>query len=244
MRENILRLWKDKREKVIFALIFLAGFLLYYKSLSAAFILDDYPSIVDNPVIKHFNFSAIWRHDPSRFLTNLSFAINYAFHGLKIHGWHVVNVFLHCAVAAAVFQTTNIVLQTPKVKSLWNDERRFAVSLITALLFLVHPLQTQAVINAVQRSTLLASLFYFLSLKNYFQGRITDEGKYYCRSVVFAFLGMLSKPLAMTLPLMMIASDIILFGVEKRSSIKAVVTIFTLGIIAIWVPAGFIGIEK
>src|SRR3989338_5037849 len=118
MKEDILTLREDKREKVLFALIFLGGILLYFKSLSAPFILDDYPSIVDNPAIKHFNFLAIWRHDPSRFLTNLTFAANYALHGLKMPGWHIVNVLVHCAAAAAAFQTTNIILQTPKIKPL------------------------------------------------------------------------------------------------------------------------------
>lgn len=237
-------LWKDKREKIFFALIFLAGFLLYGKSLSAPFILDDYPSIVDNPAIKHLDLTALWRRDPSRFLTNFSFAVNYALHGLQTTGWHIVNVLLHCACAAAVFQTTHLILQMPRVKYSRDGDRRWSVSCAAALLFFVHPIQTQAVINIVQRSTLLASLFYFLSVGNYLRGRITNENKYYYLSVVCALLGMLSKPLAMTLPVMIIALDVLLLGIEKKPQLKSIIVVAVLGILAALVPAWFIGIEQ
>lgn len=243
-RENILTLWKDKREKVFFALIFLAGFLLYGKSLSAPFILDDYPSIVDSPAIKHLDVAALWRRDPSRFLTNFSFAVNYALHGLQTTGWHIVNVLLHCSAAAAVFQTTHLILQMPRVKSSWDGGRRLSVSCAAALLFLVHPIQTQAVINIVQRSTLMASLFYFLSVGNYLRGRITNENKYYYFSAACALLGMISKPLAITLPAMIIALDVILFGIEKKPQLKSIIIVAVLGILSAMVPAWLIGIER
>jgi hypothetical protein len=59
----------------------LLGIAIYCPSFQAPFQFDDYFTIIENPSIKSLNnVTWIWRHDPSRFFTYLSFAVNYHFH--------------------------------------------------------------------------------------------------------------------------------------------------------------------
>lgn len=150
------------------ALIFLIGIAIYLPALSASFHLDDSPSIRDNAAIRHLgDLRAIWAFWPTRFCTYLSLAANFHFARLDPLPYHAVNIAIHLLNASLVYFLCRCLFPG-----------RAAVALLSSLVFLCHPLQTQAVTYVVQRATSLASFFYLLSVLCYLKAR---GGSPYCK---------------------------------------------------------------
>ena len=233
----------DKRDAVILALIVFLGFLLYRGSLPADFQYDDYPSIVDNPFIKHLNIAVIWSFDPSRFLTNLTFALNYWVGGLKVFWWHMINVLIHAVNAFLVFRLTMVTFQAPRLQKYFTPTNRFPIALGTAIFFLVHPIQTQSVIYMVQRSTLLAALFCFATVYAYAQGNLTHKKGYYVKAALYSFLGMFTKPLFMIVPIILLMYDLSFFGLQKKFDKKRIITA-ALWTLPLWVIPVLMGQDR
>src|SRR5580692_11574128 len=89
------------------ALVVLAGLVAYHATFSAPFFFDDLPAITDNPSIRDLRALGTVLAPPSaegnavggRPLVNLSFALNYAFGGLDVRGYHAVNLAIHLLAA-------------------------------------------------------------------------------------------------------------------------------------------------
>ena len=84
--------------------IIVLGFVCYSNTFDAQFYFDDQKSIVDNPSIRNLgNIKAIWKFSPIRFITYLSFAINYHFNQLHVFGYHLVNIIIHIITSFLVY---------------------------------------------------------------------------------------------------------------------------------------------
>lgn len=225
-----------KRHFFIFAIILCLGILAFRGSLSASFYFDDYVRIVDNFRIKRFDLQSLWDHDPSRFVTNLSFNLNYLAVRLNLKVWHAVNLFLHVLNAYVVYRLTLLTFQTPVLLSRYakNDQHRLAV--VASLIFLLHPVQTQAAIYLVQRSTLLYSLFYLWTLYLYARARIEGNDKFYAAAIAAAFIGIFTKPSFMTLPLGIALYDFCFFGFSKTRNLKQSAVYFLLALPLLIIP--------
>jgi tetratricopeptide (TPR) repeat protein len=150
-------------------LIALAGALTYWNSLSGAFILDDQVTIVDNHQIREW-----WRlasvlvpesDTPiaGRPLVNLSFAVNYAIGGLSVRGYHVANVAIHVVCALLAFAVVWRTLEWPRVRARLSGHSVDAAFAI-ALVWTVHPLNTEVVDYLTQRTESMLAMFYLLTL--------------------------------------------------------------------------------
>jgi len=153
----------DSRSRGI---IFLAGATIaaaaaavYHDSLSGEFVFDDLPAIVDNPTIRHLWNLGSALSPPAggvtvsgRPLLNLSFAINYAISGTDVWSYHAANLLIHILAALTLF---GIVRRTL---------RNTAIAFAVALIWTVHPLQTESVAYIAQRAESLMALFYLLTL--------------------------------------------------------------------------------
>jgi tetratricopeptide (TPR) repeat protein len=143
-----------------------AGALAYSNSLSGPFIIDDGVTIVDNTHIRQLwplsRALATDRESPvaGRPLVNLSFAINYAIGGLDVGGYHLVNVVLHVLCALLLF---GVVRRTLALPPLHFADRSPPIALATALLWLVHPLNTEAVDYVTERTELMMGACYLLT---------------------------------------------------------------------------------
>lgn len=143
----------------------------YANTFAVPFVFDDIPSIVENPGLRR-----PWppwdllvytgKADigiSGRPLPNITFALNYAYGGLAVGSYHAFNLAIHAAVALALF---GLVRRTLKLS---RFEGRFAsvadaVAFASALVWLVHPLQTKSVTFVVQRIETMAALFFVLTL--------------------------------------------------------------------------------
>lgn len=209
----------------VLALIFILGFLIYGNVLHGEFQFDDKSFIVQNKNIKDISdIPAIWKADrfPSRFLTFLTFAANFHFNGLDTFGYHLVNVLIHLINAFVVFCCARLILSSTNVRAMFDARRAWAVALVTALIFLAHPLQTQAVSYISQRFASVATLFYLLSFYFFVKGRMDSNNRMlFVVSALSAVLAMLSKEISFTLPFMLIMADYCLvLSEEKRKEFK------------------------
>ena len=93
----------------------------------------------------------------------LTSAINYALGGLNVWGYHLANLAVHLLAAWTLFRHHP---PTPPRRSFANDSPLAAtpLALVAATLWVIHPLQTEAVTYIVQRTESLAGLLYLLTL--------------------------------------------------------------------------------
>ena len=149
------------------ALIVLAGAITYANALSGPFVLDDQDTIVLNEQIRQLSpsvvlFPAVELPVAGRPVVNLSFALNYAFGGLDVRGYHVVNVAIHIACALLLFGIVRRTLGLPALRDRFAT-RSADPAVAAALIWMVHPLQTDAVDYVTQRTELMLGLFYLLT---------------------------------------------------------------------------------
>jgi len=164
------------------ALIVLAlmTLLIYSNIYHAPFVFDDAHQIEENTKITDlYNFFSIKQLFEIRPLVEFTFALNYKFGKLNVFGYHLVNVLIHMANGFIVyFLALNIfrLLSYPVKSSNFPDSYISLVALVSALIFVAHPIQTQAVTYTVQRYTSMAAFFYFLSVFSYIRGRCSVQG--------------------------------------------------------------------
>lgn len=202
----------------VFALLVAVGFIIYSSALHGPFVIDDRLYILENPkIIDLVNFLDT---TGSRYLVHLSFALNHALGGFDTFGYHLVNLFIHIMNAFLVWNMVRLTFETPLMKpgaapGAAPGASGF-IALGSALIFISHPVQTQAVSYITQRFTSLAVLFYLLSITFYIRARLSGRGggygAYYWLSLLTAVLSMKAKEISFTLPLVIILYELVFFG--------------------------------
>jgi len=227
-------------------LIILAAFAAYHNSFSGPFVFDDIPAIVDNPSIRHLWPITRVMVPPlstaganGRPMVNLSLAVNYAWGGTSVVGYHVVNLLLHVAVALVLF---GLVLRTLRLPSLggWFEGKARPIALATTLLWTVHPLLTDSVTAVIQRNELIVGFFYLVTL--YGVVRSYDSARksfWYTCAIAACLLGMASKEVMATAPVMVLLYDrAFLSGSFKKSLMQR--RPLYLGLSATWLLLVFL----
>lgn len=199
-----LRLPKAVHVVVLAVLVF----LVYSSNLDGAFIFDD-SRIENNPAlhITELTFDSLARAaleslPKTRPVAHVSFALNYYFHGFETRGYHLVNICIHvlASVVLFLFLKTTLNLLPERRKCGPGTWLAFGAALVWA----VHPLQTQSVTYIIQRMNSMATLFYILALYLYARGRLAREGGVKCflfgAAILASLLALGSKETAATLP--------------------------------------------
>lgn len=204
------------------------GFLIYSNSLHSPFQFDDQVFIAKNDSIKNIdNIKLLWRNTRyrKRIIPFASFSINYHFSKEDVFGYHFVNTIIHIFSALAVWWFSVLMVSFVRADKLKN----FLFGFFVALLFLVHPIQTEAVTYISQRFTLFACLFYLLSSCFYIRARKKMVAKSpslvigvnFLLSFLFGFFGLLSKETVFTLPVVFLLIEVLFF--PNRRKVKVVV---------------------
>jgi len=148
---------------VVIIIITLIGFTIFFNSFHNNFVFDDRPVISENNLIKDLRnapqifTTGYWRGGLGqdlglyRPLTIFSYAINYRFHEFNVVGYHLINIILHILITFLIYLV---------IIELFSN---FMLAIISSLLFLTHPIHTEAVTGLVGRAELLSALFFFLS---------------------------------------------------------------------------------
>ena len=190
------------------ALLLLLPWAVFLPSLSGDFVFDDVPGIVQNPAVQGFEqvgrMVRFW--EPSdvsyRPLRYFSYAVDWVRGGGSPAAFHQTNLLLHGLGAVAFYALLLLVL----------PDRRLAPW--AALLWLVHPLQVEAVAYIAGRKDLLCSLFYFVALLGQLlrlrAGGGTGRALGGAVFLLAALLAFLAKEMALTLPLAAFVLDVLL----------------------------------
>lgn len=193
-------------------LVLLAGFILvaavlaaYANSFSGAMILDDNLIVAASQTKGTFSLDDAM--NSARPVVDVSFALNHAVGGLNPWGYHAVNLTIHILATLALFGLVRRSINLTPATSI-NPRMSVGLAFTAALLWGVHPLQTESVTYIIQRGESMMGLFYLLTL--YCVARIRDSKKpaaWQVAAVSFCALGMASKPVMVTAPIAAILYD-------------------------------------
>ena len=180
----------DTNDKVkcrnVFILLVLLILPIYSNTFHASFQFDDKPNILDNERLHltELSPSSLWdtffakggKVGFFRPLSSLSLALNWYAGQENTFGYHLVNIAIHILTAFILFLTISYLLQTPNLKTHYKKEDVYFISLLSAVLWAVNPIQIQAVTYIVQRMAAMAAMFYILGIYFYIRGRKTKRG--------------------------------------------------------------------
>lgn len=251
-------------------IIIVLGFVVYMSTSEAPFVFDDAGNIANNPAVRDMRYFTdrerqdkaiinreIEEHFRNRIVGYLTFALNYRLHGVQVPGYHVFSVLVHLVNSILVYLLVLLTTKTPwfrKVSGDTGDQYSYrTVALFTALLFVSHPVQTQAVTYITQRFAALAAMFCFLSVVMYLCCRLavagdTREGRTstghgswrfyvpYGVSILSAVLAMKTKEMSFTLPVVIVLYEVMFFeGKSRRRLLYLLPLLLTMLIIPLTV---------
>ena len=187
------------------------GVAAYLNALGHPFLLDDNLAIVDNQTIR-----SLWTSlagGPNQYptagrpLINASFAVNYAIGALIPWGYQALNLGVHVLCAIVLFALTRRVLRLPRIPaSLKGRESGFATAL--ALLWVVHPMNSEVVNYATQRSEAMMALALLATLYCGVRAITTERPRWwYAGSVLACASGMACKESMVVAPVLMLLLD-------------------------------------
>ena len=196
--------------------------LLYANALFNGFVYDDYAIIVENKHIQEplknlpafFNrayFEVAAGEASYRPVATLSYYLIYAIAGLNPFLYHLFSLIIHLV---------NVILVYLLIYHITRDKWVF---LLAAALFAAHPALTEAVNVISYNEDLLAALFFLLAFWLYLKVGANDLKSRrinYWLSLFFFLLGLLSKEMAITLPVIIILYDVSLGDETGRRSLS------------------------
>ncbi|HEY5226971.1 MAG TPA: hypothetical protein VIJ19_00450, partial [Opitutaceae bacterium] len=216
-------------------LIAAAAAVAYLPSFAAPFVFDDVPAIGGNPTIRHIASALRPPADTTvsgRPVLNLSLALDYAAGGTAPWVYHATNLAIHILAALALL---GIVRRT-------LGPRALPVAFSVALLWAVHPLNTESVTYVIQRGESLMGLLYLATLY-FFIRACGSEGNrarlWYALSISSCFLGMGTKEVMASAPLIVLLYDRTFLSGSFASALRTRGKAY-LGLAASWILLGYL----
>ena len=206
--------------------------LVYANSFNGVFLFDDAPHIVHNERIQHLRPLA-GLLSGQRPIIDLSLAINYALGKLNVWGYHAINLGIHLLAALALYGVIRRTLSRNQLADRFGSSSG-PLAAVAALIWAVHPLQTQSVTYIIQRSESLMGLFYLLAL--YCLIRSVDSVRrrvWQLAAVACCASGMGSKAVMVTAPLVLFLYDWVFLSKSAAIAARRRWTLY-LGLAATW----------
>jgi protein O-mannosyl-transferase len=227
-------------------LLAIAIALAYGNSFSGVFLLDDRRSIIANPTI-----ARLWPlSDPlsppvssatvsGRPIANLTFAVNRVFGGLDVRGYHALNLAIHIAAALALFGLVRRTLVLPRLAGRWSKSAT-PIAFFVAVLWSLHPMQTESVTYIVQRVESLMGFFYVFTLYAFVRAATAPRRQSWPALAIGACaLGMGTKEVMVSAPLMVLLYDRIFIAGSFREAWRQHRGLL-LGLGATWLLLGYL----
>ncbi len=195
-------------------LIIAVGLLAYANSFNTPFVYDDGYFILDPRAQKYF--WPLWKvfippphfqpaiHRP---LVTLSLAVNYALDGTEVWGYHAFNLTIHLLAALTLFAVLRRSFEGPRLSRRYGAVSR-PLALAVALLWVAHPINTEAVTFIYQRAEAMMGLFYLLTLYGVIRSAESPgHRRWKLLAVAACALGMMSKQVMVTAPFLVFVYD-------------------------------------
>lgn len=197
--------------------------LVYANSLSSPFIFDDQNSIVRNPAIRSFARILSDASDSpvaGRPVVALTLAINFRLGQLDVRGYHLTNLLIHLCAALLLFGLIRRTLLLPRLRDRYAARAAELASAV-AVLWALHPLNTEAVDYITERTESLMALLYLLTI--YASTRALAAGRstrWKAVAVVACSLGMAAKESMVTAPLIVMLYDRVFVFDRVRDALR------------------------
>jgi hypothetical protein len=221
---GLMQTMKDKMERLYngpffnyaaFLLIAVMVLIAYSNTFTATFHFDDNPSIADNPSIKRVTLENITQILlGNRPVVYLSLMLNYQIGALNVVGYHIFNIGVHIINSMFVYLLMLWTLGMPLLSAAYQAKAK-RMALFGALLFAVHPIQTESVTYIITRTELLATCFYLATFLLFIKGVKTKKFGYHTGAFFTAVLAMGSKEWAVTLPALLFVYDFLFLSEGK-----------------------------
>ncbi len=233
------------------------GYVVYSNTLEVPFYFDDVLNIVETPALhlKELSISGLVKilheaHLVTRPVANLSFALNYYFNGVNVSWYHLVNIAIHLFCGVLMFLLFRHTLALSGESDNCGDDR--IVPFFAALIWLVHPVNTQTVTYIVQRMNGLAAMFFLLALYCYICARRSESTRARAGCFLAAFfswvLALGSKEIAVVLPLVILLYEWLFFQNSEadwfKRNIPYIAFLFLLMIVPVFYYSGLNPMDK
>ena len=192
------------------AAVVIAAGLVYANAIDNPFIYDDHRLILENrSIVRPTSLTALILHDPTRPRINLSYALDRALFGPSPWGFHLTNVLIHM-LNVALLMAFAWQCACDRMRGAGDKLRALSpllVTLLTGVLFAVHPMMTEAVGYIAGRSELIVATFFLTALiaaRRWFSGR---SARWAAIAVLSWLLALFSKEIAVMFPLVLLAYD-------------------------------------
>lgn len=194
---------QKKKNPIKWRLVFIAmmcGFMVYSNALKGEFVWDDNILIRNNTDIRRWDNlpkvifgnlggeSLYYKHSSYRPVQTISYMIDYSLWQMKPFGYHFANIVYHMLVAGLLY-----ILMFKLFGSNY-------LSFVTALLFVLHPVHTEAVTYIAGRADPLSVVFMLASLIFYLRLMEKENAVDYIMMALTYILGMLSRENALMVP--------------------------------------------
>lgn len=205
-----------------YIIITVFSLLVFYNTLQNDFVFDD-ESVVQNytairdlsNIPKFFTAEEGFHKVIGRYyrpVVSTTYALDYSMWGLNPYGFHLTNIIINTISSLLLFSI---------LYRLFIDYKYgLLASLVSSLLFAVHPVHTEAVSWISGRTDSLVTLSFFASFLFYILYREENTNKYFIYSLIFYTFGLLTKEMIVTFPLIIILFDFL----WKRKTLKEILT--------------------
>ncbi len=212
----------------------------YWNSFGGVFLFDDEFHIEKPRIIRQL-FPPwdliVGRRRP---ILDISLAINYAISGLETWSYHLVNMITHGIAGLALFGVIRRTLLLDRIAPRFMG-REIWIAGASALLWIVHPLQTQSVTYIIQRSESLMGMFFLLSLYSFIRGT-TGSGRGWCfLAILSCAMGAGAKPVMVVAPVLILLYDRTFLTGSFSESLRRRPLVHA-GLFATWILFVFMGV--
>ncbi|MBI2607610.1 MAG: tetratricopeptide repeat protein [Candidatus Doudnabacteria bacterium] len=215
-----LQILKQNKNTLIILAIVIIGFTLYANSFNNQMFWDDDDNILNNEFVHNFQVNKFFSENliaGAGLVSNywrpallIAYSLEWQLWGDSVLGYHLVNTLVHILTAIALFYL---------LEKLFKNK---LLAFLTSLVFLVHPVQTEAVTYVSGLGDPLSSLFTILGIYFYLKFRDSQAAKtnswYYMSSLGTYVLAVMSKDSAVVMPALIALADF--FYLPQNLSVK------------------------
>lgn len=221
-------------------LMMCVGIIAYANSIHTPFVFDDFAGIVHNAPVQNQDWNMLWNNHATRIIPFFTFALDAYWHKDRVVGYHIENIALHLITGLLVYL---LMMSITRITATANGE---TIALFTGLLFIAHPIQTQAVTYIVQRTTIIASMLYIGTLIAYIYARRNNNPFTWCLVGLLTVSAMFSKEIAIAIPVTIAALEVLIFRLRwkdvKKYWLLVTLTLFSVTIIptTLFITRGYV----
>jgi hypothetical protein len=205
-----------------------AAFAIYWNSLHSEFLGDDYGRISTSAkqLFEQGLDVTLAELLPDRPFLTFTVWLNWKISGLDYFAFKATNIVLHGLCGFALFKLLTRLSRRHFYKS--NE----GLALVLGILFVVHPVATQSLNHIIQRGVLLSALFAITSFYYFLQFLESGQRRDYLFCFLAMFLGIISKPFVITLPLIFAAYVLIFHKkIKTKDLMKWILPLMVLALI-------------